>query len=192
MRVTITKEGNGVVTEQWDVIVAGGGPAGSAPAIRARQLGYRALVLEAETFPRHHVGESLIYLWSIFEGLGVADEMDATFQHKKGSVRIWGTEDTPRPTEFGSRTSLGRRHYSLQVERSLFDLLLSRQATSVGAEVRHGHRVTEVLWEGERAYGVRYRGPGVAQREAHAPFVVDATGRAALIARTRGLQVLDP
>src|SRR3954453_15357781 len=49
----------GSAAEQGDVIIAGGGPAGSATAIRARQLGYRALVLEAETFPRHHVGESL-------------------------------------------------------------------------------------------------------------------------------------
>ena len=43
-------------------------------------------MLEAERFPRHHVGESLIDLWRIFSLLEVAEAMDATFQHKYDGI----------------------------------------------------------------------------------------------------------
>ncbi len=159
----------------WDVIIVGGGPAGAATAIVARTHGARALVLEAATFPRHHVGESLVNLWHTFALLGVAEEMDATFQHKRGSTRIWGRDLAPHSTDFGYLRSA--RPYSLQVERALFDLILLRRAEALGAIVRQGYRVNDILWEGDRAAGVRYRGPDGRTHEARAMLVVDASGR---------------
>lgn len=178
------------MTDAWDVIIIGGGPGGAATAISARRLGCRALVLEAETFPRHHVGESLVELWTVFDMLGVAEEMDTTFVHKRGSSRLWGRYPTVHSTNFGYVE--GPRQYALQVERSLFDLILLRRAAAVGATVRQGHRVATVLWEGERAVGVRYRTPDGRTEEARAPVVVDASGRATLIARRQKLQEIDP
>src|SRR5262245_21501474 len=178
------------MAEAWDVVVIGGGPAGAATAIRAQAAGYHALVLEAARFPRHHVGESLVSLWPVFQTLGVADEMDATFQHKRGSCRVWGRDGTVTWTEFKSQ--IGVRNYSLQVERSLFDSILLRRAAERGATVREGHRVDEVLWDGERAVGVHYRTPEGDAREARSPFVVDASGRASLIARRLELRTVDP
>ena len=134
------------------MVIVGGGPAGSAAAITARQLGCSVLVLEAERFPRHHVGESLVYLWSVFRALGVEDVMDATFQHKRGSTRIWGRDVRVRSSDFTEIAGASApRNYSLQVERSLFDRLLLERAAAAGAEVRQEHRVLEVLWDGERA-----------------------------------------
>jgi halogenation protein CepH len=176
--------------ESWDVVVIGGGPAGAATAISAQKRGRRALVLEADTFPRHHVGESLVSLWPVFETLGVADEMDATFQHKRGSCRIWGRDPIIKWTDFESR--VGSRDYSLQVERSLFDSILLRRAADAGATVREGQRVGAVLWDGGRAVGVRYRAPNGDDREARAPFVVDASGRSSVIARQLRLHTVDP
>jgi len=178
------------MSETWDVVIIGGGPAGSATAITAQQHGCRALVLEAATFPRHHVGESLIDLWPVLTTLGVAEEMDATFQHKRGSCRIWGREPVLHWTDFGYVK--GPRKYSLQVERSEFDLVLLRRAQATGATVRQAHRVTDILWQDGRAVGVRYRTGDGATGEARAPLVVDASGRGSLIARTLGLHVVDP
>jgi len=175
---------------EWDLVVAGGGPAGSAAAITARHLGLRTLVLEAARFPRDHVGESLVHLWSTFERLGVADEMDATFQHKRGSCRIWGDRPELKWTDF--EVAVGGRDYSLQVDRSVFDSILLRRAEETGATVRQGCRVQEVLWESGRAVGVRYRAADGRLHEARTRWVVDATGRSGLIARRRRLRRVDP
>jgi halogenation protein CepH len=174
----------------WDVVIAGGGPAGAAAAITGRLHDLRILVLEAEQFPRPHVGESLVHLWSVFDRFGVADEMDATFQHKRGSCRIWGDRPALEWTDFGS--DFGGKPYSLQVERSIFDQILLRRAAETGATVRHGCRVQQILWEDERAVGVRYRTGDGEVAEARARWVIDATGRNGLIARDRRLWSFDP
>jgi flavin-dependent dehydrogenase len=178
------------VPDRWDAIVIGGGPAGSAAAIALQACGYRALVLEAARFPRHHVGESLVSLWPVFDQLGVSAEMDAVFPHKRGSCRVWGRGPELQWTEFDSLA--GGRAYSLQVERSRFDVILLRRAAAAGAEVREGHRVQAVIWDGERAVGVRYRTGDGTLGDAHAGWVVDASGRAGLVARERTLRAVDP
>ena len=178
------------MTSGWDAVVIGGGPAGSAAAIALQAHGCRTLVLEAARFPRHHVGESLVSLWPIFHQLGVAEEMDATFQHKRGSCRIWGHGRELQWTEFDSLA--GGREYSLQVERSRFDALLLARAAAVGAQVREGHRVRAVLWDGERAVGVRYTSAEGVVGEIRARWVIDASGRSGLIARERTLRAVDP
>ncbi len=178
------------MTGPWDVVIIGAGPAGSAAAIRTRALGLNPLVLEAERFPREHVGESLVGLWPLFELLGVAGEMDATFQHKHGSCRIWGEEPVLKWTTFGSLAT--DKTYSLQVERAAFDRILLDRALELGASVRQGHRVLGLLWDGERAIGVRYRDPGGTAGEAFAPWVIDASGRHGLIARHQRLRRIDP
>ena len=178
------------MTSEWDAVVIGGGPAGSAAAIALQTRGCRTLVLEAARFPRHHVGESLVSLWPVFDQIGVAEQMDAVFQHKRGSCRIWGQGRELQWTEFDSLA--GGREYSLQVERSRFDAILLARAAAVGAQVREGHRVRAVLWDGERAVGVRYTSAEGATGEFRARWVIDASGRSGLIARERSLRVVDP
>lgn len=175
--------------DRADLLVVGGGPAGASAAIRAREAGLRVLVLEAARFPRHHVGESLVMLWPVLERLGVADEMDATFLHKSGSCRVWGRQAELRWTRF--EASAGARGYSLQVERSRFDEILLRRAAAVGAEVREQCRVEGILWQGERAVGVRYRDARGVRREARAGWLVDASGRCGLVARELRLRRVD-
>jgi 1H-pyrrole-2-carbonyl-[peptidyl-carrier protein] chlorinase len=95
------------------------------------------VVLEADHFPRHHIGESLVRLWTVFDTLGVLDQMEHAFQRKYGSGRIWGESPMPKWTSFDEHDP---RPYSLQVRRSQFDAMLADRARAVGADVRFGWR----------------------------------------------------
>src|SRR5205823_1825735 len=146
------------------------------------------VVLEAARFPRHHVGESLVYLWPALELLGVAEVMDRTFVHKRGGSRVWGSARSLFTVRF--ETAPDTRNYSLLVERASFDKLLLDQARAAGATVCEGHRVTAVHWERGRPRAVSYRSDQGSEGTLEAPFVVDASGRARLIARQ--LRLLEP
>src|SRR3984893_4776291 len=76
----------GTTTEQCDVAVIGGGPAGStARALRARR-GYRVIALEKARHPRFHIGESLLPMnLPVFERLGVLDKVRALGVFKPGA-----------------------------------------------------------------------------------------------------------
>jgi halogenation protein CepH len=173
---------------QWDLIVIGAGPAGAAAAITARQRGLSTLVLEADRFPRHHIGESLVRLWTVFDALGVLDRMEQTFQHKYGSGRVWGESAVPKWTYFDEHD---RRPYSLQVRRSEFDAILADKAVADGADLRFGWRAVEPLDDGPRIIGVRARDEDGGVHDLYARFVIDASGRAGFLAKRMKLRLAD-
>lgn len=172
-----------------DLIVIGAGPAGAAAATTAQSRGLSVTVLEAARFPRHHVGESLVRLWTVFDTLGVLDELVDTFQHKYGSGRIWGESPAPKWTSFDEHDP---RPYSLQVRRSQFDAILADRARSLGADVRFGWRAIEPIREDGRISGVRARDESGAVHHLRARFVIDASGRTGFLSRRLRLRVPDP
>src|SRR5205085_1910685 len=71
----------------YDAIVIGGGPAGSASSAILSEYGHRVLLLEREKFPRYHIGESLIpFTYQPLERLGLIPMMKASAFVKKYSV----------------------------------------------------------------------------------------------------------
>jgi flavin-dependent dehydrogenase len=74
------------ITEQCDVVVIGGGPAGSTAAALLARRGYKVIALEKAHHPRFHIGESLLPMnLPIFERLGVLDKVRALGVFKAGA-----------------------------------------------------------------------------------------------------------
>src|SRR5437016_12831070 len=117
----------------FDVIVAGGGPAGSSTASFLQMRGRSVLLLERERFPRFHIGESLLPLSrDIWEELGVLDEIDRRFIHKPGA-RFIHNESSDEFTYYFSNAVRPGRPYAYEVPRSEFDDLLLQTARKLGA-----------------------------------------------------------
>jgi 1H-pyrrole-2-carbonyl-[peptidyl-carrier protein] chlorinase len=170
-----------------DVIIIGGGPAGSTLATLLARDGYKAIVLEKDIHPRDHVGESLTPSTNlVFDRIGFLDQMnDAGFIHKPGTgwnaprsplwkfIEIWLFE-YPIPN--------GPQPYTYNVERDEMDAMLLRHAHESGAKVLQGVMAQRVLFEDDRAVGVRAAVSDGWERDLYAKVVVDASGRRCLLA----------
>lgn len=181
----------------FDVIVIGGGPGGSILGSLLGMNGYRALIVERDVHPRDHVGESITPSTNpIFKQIGFLEKIeDAGFVHKPGAC--WTAPRSPVGAFLGIR--LGEfpppgatQLYTYNVERDYFDTLLLRHAHERGAKVLQGVKVQRVLFEEDRAVGVRTEVADGWVRDLHAPVVVDASGRRCMIANQLGLKRKDP
>lgn len=174
--------------DSWDLIVIGGGPAGTSVAACAARGGLRVLLLEADEHPRVHVGESLLPgIMPILERMGALAEVEAAGFVPKSGTTHWQWGATPRWDLWFSDTDAYDHAYL--VERARFDEILFQAASRAGA-VTHTHAAVRTpLWEGERVVGVRWRRRGEeSEHEARARWTIDASGQAALLARQLGLR----
>ena len=174
-----------------DVLVVGGGPAGSAAATMLARKGWRVRLYERDRFPREHVGESLLPAsMPVLAELGVLPAVEAAgFLPKYGATMVWGRD--PDPWSWSFRESSPRYPHAFQVVRAQFDEILLRNAASEGVDVREGCRVLEAD-AGPSGATLRVEAAEGAEHTARARFVVDASGQAGLIGRTRGLREPDP
>lgn len=172
-----------------DVAVIGGGPAGAALSALLERAGHHCVVLEADQFPRYHIGESLIpHTYRTLERLGLLPQLRASNYPRKYSVRFVSPEGSESTPFYFSETIAGDGAQTWQVERSSFDQLCLNQAREAGADVRIGIRVRHVLFEGDRAVGVRAQSADGESYDVSAPVVVDASGRATVIGRQLNLR----
>ncbi len=187
------------MAERFDVVVIGGGPAGSlcAALLRRYTPTMRVALVEQETFPRFHIGESLVLEANrVLQDAGVLEKVEkAAFVRKSGATFVWGNERRPWPFLFTESTGRrphfeGMRDYTWHVERAAFDQLLLDHAKELGVEVHQPATVKEVLFNGDRATGVRVEeNGGTVQLDSR--FVVDASGRAGVLAHRIGDRVFD-
>ena len=177
----------------YDVIVMGGGPAGSSVASIMAREGRQVVVFEKEVFPRHHIGESLMTdtYWT-FRRMGLLEKLrDSPFVRKYSVQFANSAGKESRPFYFFEAV----HHESAvtwQVTRAKFDELLINHAAEQGATVHQGVLVKQVLFEGDRAVGVEVQMQDGSRQKFFAKVVVDATGQTAMLSNKFRWRVRDP
>ena len=176
-----------------DVVVIGGGPSGSTVSTLIAQGGYRVALFERERFPRFHIGESLIpETYWVLKRLGMLDKMKSSRFVQKYSVQFVGQSGKLSEPFYFMEHKPHDCSRTWQVLRSEFDQMLLENAREHGVEAYEGVRVLEVLFEGDRAVGVRVAEPDGTQRDVRARVVVDASGQSAMLSNRFKIRVVDP
>ena len=174
------------VTE-CDILVIGGGPAGSTAAALLAERGEDVVLLEREAHPRFHIGESLLPRNTmILDRLGLRDQVAAIGTHKPGAEFV--SDATGQAVQFSFALGLDKTYtYSWQVPRAPFDKLLFDTATARGANTQERTRVTAMQFAppGGRAQ-VTAVGPDGTEQVFAPRFVLDASGRDTFLAGKLG------
>jgi flavin-dependent dehydrogenase len=163
-----------------DVVIVGGGPAGSAAALWCVRQGLRVVQLEREQFPRHRPGETLPPgVEPLFAQLGVAEAIVAAgFTRHSGT---WVTWAGPRRFDPFGRDS-GGSWYGFQAPREQLDRILLDAVSGPNAVVRQPSRALQPLRDHDRVMGV-----ATSDGPIFARWVIDASGGAHWLARRLGI-----
>ena len=182
-------------SNEYDVVVIGGGPAGSTAASLLSQRGRRVLLLEKESFPRHHVGESLLPgTIEVMKQLGVLETVNqAGFVPKYGATYVWGKSRQPWSVQFREVTNKSgldsdKPDQSFQVDRSKFDKILLDHSRESGVKVLERCRATSVGRDEQRVTQVGYVDQSDVPRVASCQFCVDASGQSSLLGNSLELR----
>jgi flavin-dependent dehydrogenase len=183
----------------YDVAIIGGGPAGSTVASLLKKYSpdLKVVVLERETFPRDHIGESLLPPTSrVIDELGCWDAIEAAgFPIKLGATFRWGRRpelwdfdfypvesftDEPRPAPYRGQ----RLATAFQVDRSIYDKILLDHSAGLGCEVRQGTKVVRIEKAGDAVKGLLLDdGTSIEAR-----YYVDASGNSGILRREMGVE----
>jgi flavin-dependent dehydrogenase len=183
-----------------DVVVIGGGPAGSTCSTLLAQQGVKVTLFERERFPRFHIGESLIpETYWVLKRLNMLPKMQRSHFVKKYSVQFVNASGKLSAPFYFWDNKPHECSQTWQVVRSEFDQMMLDNAREHGVDVHEGVRVVDVRFERDgsapdsegRVVGVTIQENG-SRRDIDATVVVDASGQAGLIQNRLRLRVWDP
>lgn len=174
--------------QNCDVLILGGGPAGSTAATFLSESGLAVAVLERESFPRFHVGESLLpHSLPLFERLGIHEQVKALPHTRVKPGAFFATADGSRLVDYRFAEALPPAiPHAYQVRRDEFDALLLSRAQKAGATVLHGWEAISPQWDSKRLSGVWVRDPEGQQHLFRCRAFLDASGQKAFLATRMG------
>src|SRR5215216_899730 len=169
-------------TSNYDVIVMGGGPAGSSVSSILAREGRKVILFEKEQFPRHHIGESFMTdtFWTL-QRMGFLEKMKNSPFIRKYSVQFANPAGKESRPFYFFEANHHESAVTWQVTRAVFDKMLIEHAEEQGAQVYQGTAVKQVLFDGDRAVGCEVKMKDGSFEKFYAKVVVDATGQSAIL-----------
>lgn len=185
--------GTALPVTETDVVVIGGGPAGSTASTLIADRGYKVTLFERDRFPRYHIGESLIpETFHVLKQIGMLPKLKGSHFVKKYSVQFVTQRGKLSEPFYFVEHKPHESSQTWQILRSEFDVLMLDNAREHGVEVHEGTKVSDVLFENGKAVGVRVKREDGSEREVRAKVVVDASGQGSMLMDRFGLREWDP
>jgi flavin-dependent dehydrogenase len=175
---------------ECDVLVVGGGPAGSTVSALLAERGWRVTLLEKDAHPRFHIGESLLPMnMPILERLGVLEQVAQIGVPKYAAEFVSDTGDGRTQGYYFERALHPIAPHAFEVRRSEFDHLLLQTSIAKGVEVHERTRVVDVELDDSGRHRVQAIDANHEHRCWAPTFLIDASGRDTLLARKLGWKV---
>ncbi|MCK4842140.1 MAG: tryptophan 7-halogenase [Methylococcales bacterium] len=170
------------IPKSCDVVVIGGGPAGSSAATHLALAGIEVVLLERAVFPRNQVGESLIpHFWKFTDMTQVSEKIKQQgFLAKAGGVTVWN--DKIHQIQF---SDFGYTRPGLHIERDIFDDILLEHAISCGAKIFNQVAVKKVDFSDKNFPVISFidkRNNCNNGGEIRCQYVIDASGHSSFLA----------
>lgn len=175
--------------EECEVLVLGGGPAGSTISTLLASRGRHVILVDKDSHPRFHIGESLLPMnMPLFEELGLTDDVAQIGMRKEG-IDFYAPEKghSRRTTVYFDEALDGRFSHAYQVRRSEFDHLLLENARRKGVDVRQRTRLIDLERLDRAGCVAAIVDPDGVERRIAARFFVDSSGRDAFLSRRNNM-----
>ena len=182
-----------IANRSYDCLVIGAGPGGCTTASLVAEQGFSTLLVERDSMPRFHVGESLMpEAYWIFERLGLVSELSRVGFTRKNGVQFVSSDDKEtRPFIFSDHDDRPSAE-SWHVQRSDFDKLLYDTAFNRGATCIDNTRVLDIDIRKQSPHKVTLQSAEGKEYDVVARVIVDASGQSALLANRLGLKETYP
>ena len=168
---------------RFDIVVVGGGPAGTSAAIRLATAGRKVLLIEKAKFPRHKLCGEFVSPECLRHFVELGIDQDVYEQHAPKITKTVFYSVRGRSLVISNKLLAAERRHSIGLSRSMMDDLLIERAVDVGVDVRTETMLREPTIRNGAFAGLELRTKNDDIYSVHAPIAIDATGRGRILAR---------